>query len=202
MIAYHPHIKRFLDILFSLAAIVFFLPLFVITYILIRSESEGSPFFIQERIGKNMMPFYLVKFRSMRVKSISDNQFEPGQNCRITRVGKILRKTKIDELPELINIFKGDMSIAGPRPEVLQYVRIYPYDFREILKVRPGLSDYASIKYRNEEELLACQSDPDEYYRYVILPDKLNLAKDYIKNISFQTDWYVIIATIKSLFRK
>ncbi len=94
------------------------------------------------------------------------------------------------------------MSIAGPRPEVPQYVGIYPDDFREILKVRPGLSDYASVKYRNEEDILACQSDPDEYYRCVILPDKLNPAKNYIKNISFHTDWHIIITTIKSLFRK
>ncbi len=202
MISYHPHIKRFLDIVLSFAAIVFFLPLFTVVYILIRLELEGSPFFIQERIGKGMTLFLLIKFRSMRIKTLSDNQFEPGQNNRITRIGKILRKTKIDELPELINILKGEMSIIGPRPEVDQYVRIYPDDFREILKVLPGLSDYASVKYRNEEEILACQSDPDEYYRKVILPDKLNLAKKYAENISFQTDWHIIITTVKTLFRK
>jgi lipopolysaccharide/colanic/teichoic acid biosynthesis glycosyltransferase len=202
MIPYNPYIKRFLDIILSLFAMAFFIPLFAITYILIRSESEGSPFFIQERIGRGMKPFRLIKFRSMRIKTVSGNQFEPGHICRITRFGKILRKTKIDELPELINIFKGDMSIVGPRPEVSQYVQIYPYDFREILKVRPGLSDYASIKYRNEEEILAYQSDPDEYYRRVILPDKLNLAKYYIKNISFQTDRHIIITTIRSIFKR
>ncbi len=149
-----------------------------------------------------MIPFRLIKFRTMRIKKTSENQFEPGQNSRITRIGRILRKTKIDELPELINICKGEMSIAGPRPEVPQYVLIYPDDFREILKVRPGLSDYASIRYRNEEEILASQSDPDEYYRSVILPDKLNLARNYVKNIFFQTDWQIIITTIRSLFRK
>jgi len=202
MISYHPHIKRVMDITLSILALTFFLPLFILTYILIRTESEGAPFFVQKRIGKGMRPFPLIKFRSMRISTASDNQFEPGQSSRITNIGKILRKTKIDELPELINIFKGDMSIVGPRPEVPQYVQIYPDDFREILKVRPGLSDYASVKYRNEEDILADQSAPDEYYRCVILPDKLNLAKDYIKNISFKTDWYIIIATIKTLFKK
>ncbi len=102
MIPYNPYIKRILDIILSLSAMAFFLPLFAVAYILIRSESEGSPFFIQERIGKGMHPFRLIKLRSMQIKTSYDNQFEPGQSCRITRVGKILRKTKIDELPELI----------------------------------------------------------------------------------------------------
>jgi len=201
MIFYHPHVKRFLDIVLSLAAMVFFIPIFALVYIFIRLESEGSPFFVQERIGKGMVPFPLIKFRSMRIKKLSENQFEPGQNSRITKIGRILRKTKIDELPELLNIFKGEMSIVGPRSEVPQYVQIYPDEFREILKVRPGLSDYASIRYRNEEEILAYQSDPDQYYRNVILPDKLNLAKKYTETISFQADWH-IITTVRSLFRK
>jgi lipopolysaccharide/colanic/teichoic acid biosynthesis glycosyltransferase len=201
MIPYHPHIKRFLDIVLSLVAIVFFLPIFAIVYILIRAESEGSPFFIQKRIGKGMFPFHLIKFRSMQVKTICYSQFEPGQSSRITRIGKILRKTKIDELLELLNILKGEMSIVGPRPEVPQYVRIYSEKFREILKIRPGLSDYASIKYRNEEEILACQSDPDEYYRSVILPDKLHLVKKYAENISFEADLKIIITTIRTLFK-
>ncbi len=196
MITYNPHIKRIMDIVLSIFAITFFLPLFIIIYILIRTESQGSPFFIQERIGKGMRPFRLIKFRSMTcVESLSECQFEPGNGNRVTKVGKILRKTKIDELPELFNIFKGDMSIAGPRPEVPKYVQVYPDDFDAILHVRPGLSDYASIRYRNEEDILACQIDPDDYYRRIILPDKLSLAGCYVENISFANDWRIILET-------
>jgi len=108
-------------------------------------------------------------------------------------------KTKIDELPELINVLKGDMSIVGPRPEVAKYVSLYQEDFAAVLRVRPGLSDYASIKYRNEENLLACQSDPEYCYLSVVLPDKIRLAKSYAENVSFKTDLHIIRETIRSI---
>jgi lipopolysaccharide/colanic/teichoic acid biosynthesis glycosyltransferase len=147
-----------------------------------------------------MVPFRLIKFRSMTCeKNMAQDQFNPGNICRVTRFGGLLRKTKIDELPELNNVVKGDMSIVGPRPEVIKYVSVNPKDFEAILRVRPGLSDYASIKYRNEENLLACQPDPEYYYVTEILPDKLRMAKLYAENVSLTRDLCIIGETVKSL---
>jgi lipopolysaccharide/colanic/teichoic acid biosynthesis glycosyltransferase len=126
-------------------------------------------------------------------------EFDPGSSVRITRVGWVLRKTKLDELPELFNVLNGEMSIVGPRPEVKRYVSFYSEDFRKILKIRPGLSDYASIKYRDEEGILAGQSDPEYYYVHVILPDKLRLARRYIKDISFGADLRIVRDTLGSI---
>lgn len=152
------------------------------------------------RIGQHFKPFQLVKFRSMSIhKNIGRQEFDPGDNSRVTRVGSFLRKTKLDELPELFNVLNGDMSIIGSRPEVEKYVKAYPDDFKEILKIKPGLSDYASIKYRDEETILANQPDPGRYYRQVILPDKLHLARRYIENISFKTDMRIIKETLKCI---
>jgi len=120
----------------------------------------------------------------------------------VTRVGSFLRRTKLDELPEFFNVLNGDMSIVGPRPEVADYVRVYSEDFNQTLKIRPGLSDFSSIKYRNEEAILAGQPDPEAYYLNVILPDKLRLAKLYVKNVSFNTDLQIIIDTIKSIMTR
>jgi len=148
-----------------------------------------------------MVPFRLIKFRSMTCDTNApQNLFNPGDNCRVTKFGGLLRKTKIDELPELINVLKGDMSIVGPRPEVVKYVRIYPEDFEAVLRVRPGLSDYASIKYRNEENLLACQLDAECCYVTEVLPDKLRMGRLYAENVSLTTDLYIIGKTIKSIF--
>ena len=135
-------------------------------------------------------------------KRVTEGQFSPGDVRRITKLGKFLRKTKIDELPELINVIKGEMSIVGPRPEIEKFVQAYSKDFDEILRIRPGLTDFASIKYRDEENILASQSDPDDYYRYVILPDKLSLAKYYLELISLNTDLHIIKNTFKSIIRK
>jgi lipopolysaccharide/colanic/teichoic acid biosynthesis glycosyltransferase len=149
-----------------------------------------------------MRPFRLIKFRTM--VSVDDSaklQFEPGEKSRITKVGKVLRSTKIDELPELINVLKGDMSIVGSRPEVPKYVQLYPNDFKAVLQVRPGLSDYASIKYRNEEEVLAQHAVSENYYRHVILPDKLLLARKYTEDVSFRTDFHIIVETVKSIMK-
>lgn len=126
-------------------------------------------------------------------------EFDPGDASRITKVGAFLRKTKLDELPELYNVLKGDMSIIGPRPEVEKYIRIHCEDFKEVLKIRPGLSDYASIKYRYEEEILAGQDKPETYYLRVILPDKLRLARRYVKEISLSTDLRIIKETLKAI---
>lgn len=203
MLAYNPHIKRLFDLIFSITVLIFLAPLFLFTYILVRLDSKGSPFFTQERIGKGMIPFRLIKFRSMANREgVTGDQFNPGDVRRVTKIGKFLRKTKIDELPELINVIKGEMSIVGPRPEVEKYVKFHLGDFEELLQIRPGITDFASVKYRNEEDVLASHPDPDKYYRYVILPDKLSLAKRYVKQISFGTDLHIIKNTLRSIIRK
>lgn len=200
---YHPYIKRILDICFSMAALLFFSPLLIPVAILIRRDSTGPPFFVQIRIGRWMRPFKLYKFRSMTSPASNQQaQFDPGDSCRVTRLGFLLRKTKIDELPELFNILKGDMSIIGPRPEVPKYVEIYPEKFKRILCVRPGLSDLASIKYRDEELILSKQIDPERFYIETILPDKLGLAEKYVDSISFNTDMKIIFGTIRRIIRK
>jgi len=200
VIPYNPRIKRLADLVLSATALLLLSPLFVIIAVLIFIDSKGPPFFVQERIGKGMVPFRLIKFRSMthQLSRFGDN-FEPGDKSRATKIGKLLRKTKLDELPELLNVLKGDMSIVGPRPEVKKYVWFYREDYEEILRVRPGLSDFASIKYRNEEDILAARSNPEDYYVHEILPDKLRLAKQYVRNISFGTDSWVIRKTLNSL---
>jgi len=203
MIKYNPHVKRLLDFSFALLALGVLSPFLALVSILIVIDSKGKPFFRQVRIGKDLSPFLLVKFRTMverRNPGLGD--FEPGDKSRVTRLGKILRKTKVDELPELFNVLKGEMSIVGPRPEVKRYVEAFADHFSEVLTVKPGLSDLASITYRNEEEILAGQNDPEEYYLSVILPAKLRMAKLYIENVSLKTDLRIIFLTLKSLFSR
>lgn len=200
MLRYNPHIKRGLDILLSALAILVLSPVLLVLSILICLESEGGAFFFQTRIGKEMQPFRLIKFRSMTTDSDAlSRQFEPGDSRRVTRLGNSLRKAKLDELPELFNVLLGDMSIVGPRPEVARYVKFYPDQFRKILSVRPGLSDQASIKYRNEEEVLARASDPEKHYVLNILPDKLKLAAKYVESISLATDARIISSTLRTI---
>ena len=199
-IHYSPGGKRFLDISLAAAALLILSPLFYFIAFLIKVESAGPVFFKQVRTGKNFKKFRLVKFRSMAVDNDSEKkQFEPGSSNRVTKIGFFLRKTKVDELPELFNILTGDMSIVGPRPEVEKYIEVYPDDFRKILKIQPGLSDYASIKYRNEEEVLAAQSDPEKFYVEKILPDKLLLAGIYSENVTLKTDLTIIVKTIRRI---
>jgi len=195
---YDPNIKRLLDLLLASAAFLFLGPLFLLIIVLIKLDSPGPAFYFQERVGRGMRPFRLIKFRSMTsLPPTADRQFEPGDVNRVTRVGSLLRKAKLDELPELINIIRGDMSIVGPRPEVPKYVNVFPAEFREILHLRPGLSDFASVKYRNEEEILARHFDPEKCYREIILPDKLQLARRYCEEVSLRTDLRIIGETIR-----
>jgi len=199
-VRYYPAIKRLLDIVFSLTFLFILSPLFCFIITFVKLDSNSPVFFWQQRIGKDFRPFQLIKFRSMSVsKGAGAQEFDPGDSRRITRVGWILRKTKLDELPELFNVLNGDMSIVGPRPEVEKYVNFYSEDFKAILKIRPGLSDYASIKYRDEEATLASQPDPEAHYLNVILPDKLRLARLYAEGVSFRTDLRIIRDTLKSI---
>lgn len=180
--------------------LLLFSPFCCLITIFIKLDSPGDVFFKQKRMGQHFKPFQLIKFRSMALsEDIGRSEFDPGDQTRVTRIGSFLRKTKLDELPELFNVLNGDMSIVGPRPEVAEYVRAYPEDFRQILGVRPGVTDFASIKYRDEETILAAQPDPEAHYLNVILPDKLRLAKLYEKNISLSTDFRIIMGTIKNI---
>ncbi|MEZ6120106.1 MAG: sugar transferase [Pirellulaceae bacterium] len=159
----------------------------------------GNGFFRQERMGKGFRPFSILKFRTMFANTPCGGlQVTPSGDGRITRIGRILRTFKIDELPQLINVLTGEMSLVGPRPEVLRYVQLFPDDFRQILAARPGITDLASIKYRNEAAALAAASDPEQEYVRRILPDKIQLAKEYVNASSLKLDAYLVA---KTLFR-
>lgn len=188
------------DIFFSIIGLIVIGPLFVVVAILIKIESLGPVFFIQKRIGKNFKSFNLYKFRSMVPDAPKIGlSITAGGDPRVTKIGKFLRKTKIDELPQLINVLKGDMSFVGPRPEIKKYVDIFYNDYKEILKIRPGITDLASIKYRNESDILGRATEPEKEYIDHILPDKILSAKEYIKNISFIYDLKLIIKTLIKL---
>ena len=199
---YYPLFKRLLDLFLSSIGLLVFSPFCYLILIFIKLDSPGPVFFKQKRIGRHLKPFLLVKFRSMSVsRDVAISEFDPGDYRRVTRVGSFLRKTKLDEFPELFNVLNGHMSIVGPRPEVPQYALEYPEDFKEILAIKPGISDFASIKYRDEEAILAGQSNPVAHYLTVVLPDKLHLAKQYVAIVSFETDIRIIMDTIKGVVK-
>lgn len=175
-------------------------PALLLIYILIICESKGNGFYIQERIGKNGKPFGLYKFRTMRIGADANGQLTIGKrDNRITRVGYYLRRTKIDELPQLLNVLKGDMSLVGPRPEVRKYVDLYTDEQRKVLNVRPGITDYASIEYVNESELLEKADDPDRLYIDTIMPDKIKLNMKYLEHYTVSEYFRIIFKTFKSL---
>ena len=189
--------KRSFDILFSFISLIFLLPIFVIIALLIVIGSKGGVFFTQTRVGKNQKDFKLLKFRTMFSGSEKMGLLTVGESdSRITFAGKYLRKPKLDELPQLLNILKGEMSFVGPRPEVRKYVDLYNKEQRQVLSVRPGLTDYASIEYVNENEILAKYPDPEKAYIEIIMPAKLELNKKYIKEKSLLIDLKIILRTI------
>jgi len=190
-------IKRFLEILFSLLSLTLLSPLFLIIAFLIKIDSKGGAFYIQKRVGKNNKDFNLIKFRTMFVKSDRQGLLTVGEkDNRITGMGKWLRKYKIDELPQLINILKGEMSFVGPRPEVRKYVELYDDHQKQVLSVKPGLTDYASLEYVNENKILAGFSDPEKAYIEQIMPAKLELNLQYIKEHGLLADIKIIIKTL------
>ncbi len=196
-------VKRCVDVAASLGGLFLLSPLLLMIAALIRFTSPGPVFFRQLRVGRKMQPFEILKFRTMVVDA--DRRGPPltaGKDPRITGVGRWLRKTKLDELPQLINILKGDMSLVGPRPEVPKYVELHREDFESILVVRPGLTDLASIKYRDESEILSQSSDPEQEYVTTILPDKLALAKEYIERCSLRLDLWLILKTLFRICRR
>ena len=169
----------------------------------IKIDSEGPVFYRQVRVGKGNRDFRLFKFRSMRVGSDRKGLITVGgRDPRVTRSGYYIRKYKLDELPQLINVFTGDMSLVGPRPEVRKYVDLYTPEQMHVLDVRPGITDPASIRYRNENELLAQLEDPDRYYVEVIMQDKLQLNLEYVEKQSFRFDLQLIFKTFSEIIRK
>lgn len=192
--------KRILDIVFSLLVIAVGLPFGLVIALLIVLDSKGSVIYRQSRVGRNNVDFLLYKFRTMCVDADHSSLITVGaDDARITRVGAFLRKFKIDEFPQFLNILKGEMSIVGPRPEVRKYVDLYTPEQMRVLSVRPGLTDYASIRYVNENELLATSADPEQTYIQEIMPDKLNLNLKYIDEQSFCTDCKIILETLKAI---
>ena len=192
--------KRIFDIVASGIGLILLSPLFVILAIWIKCDSIGPVFYKQVRVGRNNMDFQLFKFRSMRVGSDKKGLITVGgHDPRITRSGYYIRKYKLDEFPQLINVFKGDMSLVGPRPEVRKYVDMYTEEQMHVLDVRPGITALASIRYRNENELLERVNDPDKYYVEVIMPDKLRINLEYVARHSFTFDIRLIFQTFRAI---
>ena len=194
--------KRLFDITSSLIVITIGFPFFIIISILIALDSKGGIFFIQQRVGKDNKDFELFKFRTMRSNSEKAGQITVGgKDPRITKIGYLLRKFKLDEFPQLLNVIKGDMSIIGPRPEVRRYVDMYSKEQLKVLSVRPGLSDFASIEYINENELLGKSDNPEKTYIEEIMPAKLQLNRKYIEQKTFGTDIKLIFKTIRKILK-
>ncbi|NQX86822.1 MAG: sugar transferase [Flavobacteriaceae bacterium] len=188
--------KRLFDIIFSLFGGIIFAPILAVIAIIIKLDSKGSIFYRQRRVGKHNTEFKIYKFRTMHVNADKMGLLTLGDtDTRITKFGYVLRKYKLDELPQLINVFKGEMSFVGPRPEVRKYVNMYSKSDAEILNIKPGITDYASIKYRNEVELLKASDNPEKLYINEILPEKIRLNKIYIANHNIITDIKIIIKT-------
>lgn len=194
--------KRLFDIVCSGCGLIILSPLFLIIAIWVKLDSPGPVFYKQVRVGRGNKDFKLYKFRSMRVGSDKKGLITVGgRDPRVTRSGYYIRKYKLDEFPQLINVFIGDMSLVGPRPEVRKYVDLYTPEQMHVLDVRPGITDMASICYRNENEMLAKAEDPESYYRDVIMQDKLRINLDYVANHSFFGDLGLIFKTFWSVLK-
>ena len=194
-------LKRIFDTTLSLFGLIILLPFMLIIAIFIKLDSKGPVFFKQVRVTKNGREFKIFKYRTMRVGSDKYSQITVGKDNRITKVGAFLRKYKLDEIPQLINVLIGDMSLVGPRPEVPKYVALYTDEQKEILKVRAGITDYASIEFSDENDLLASEKNPEEAYIEKIMPKKIELNKKYLSEISVLTDIRIILLTIKKILK-
>ena len=193
---------RIFDILFATLGLVILSPLLILVYVAIVLESRGGGFYRQERTGRYGKPFRLIKFRSMYVNADKHGLITVGgHDNRITRVGYYIRKYKIDELPQLINVVKGDMSIVGPRPEVKKYTDLYTEEQRKILDIRPGITDYASIKYVDENEILGTSDNPERTYIEHIMPDKIKLNMIYISQNGIKEYFNIIFLTLTNIAR-
>jgi len=195
--------KRVFDLSVAALGLVLLLPLLGLITLLIKLDSRGPVLFRQVRIGRRLKPFQIYKFRTMTPDaSRSGGLITIGEDPRITRVGRWLRKSKLDELPQLLNVLKGEMSLVGPRPEVPHYVELFHKDYEEILQVAPGITDLASLAYHNEAELLGKAEDPEKEYLHHILPEKIRLAKEYVHRSSLRFDLQVILKTLWQISRR
>ena len=192
--------KRLFDLFFSALGLLLLSPVLLFIGLWVLLDSPGGMFFRQVRVGRNGKDFRLFKFRSMRVGSEAKGQLTVGAaDSRITRSGLFIRKYKVDELPQLLNVLLGDMSLVGPRPEVPRYVALYNAEQKRVLEVRPGITDYASIEYVNENELLSKAADPEKMYIEEIMPAKLKLNLKYIQEQGLATDFKIILNTIRKI---
>lgn len=193
---------RLLDILIAIISLIIFAPVFLLIAIWIKLDSTGTVFYKQKRVGRFGKEFYLYKFRSMCLDADKTSLLTYGStDNRITRSGAFIRKYKLDELPQLINVLAGQMSMVGPRPEVKKYTDLYTEEQRMVLSVRPGITDIASITYYNENSLLEQQADPEAYYINTIMPDKIRLNKEYIYHPSIGNYFRIIFLTIKTALK-
>lgn len=194
--------KRAFDIVAAGLGLLALLPVFAACALAVRLSSRGPVFFRQQRVGRNGQVFDILKFRTMRPADASAPQITIGRDPRITPAGAFLRKWKLDELPQLWNVVTGDMSLVGPRPEVPKYVALYPAAARAlVLSARPGITDPCSIHLRNESEILAEAADPEQFYVEVLLPEKLRISGEYVRNQSFLSDIGIILRTLMSVIR-
>ena len=194
-------LKRFFDLILSLMGLLITVPILFLITILIKISSSGPVFYKQVRVGKNNKDFKIFKFRTMHLNADKKGLLTVGgRDPRVTSIGYYLRKFKLDELPQLINVFKGDMSFVGPRPEVRQFVNLYSEIQMKVLNVKPGITDLASIEFRNENEILSKEEDPNQYYIDYIMPKKLEINLKYINQRNLLKDFVVIIKTIKVIF--
>lgn len=195
--------KRLFDIFASGLGLLFLSPLFLVLAIWIKLDSPGPVFYRQVRVGRHNKDFRIYKFRSMKVGADKQGLITVGgHDPRITRSGYFIRKYKLDEFPQLINVFVGDMSLVGPRPEVRKYVDMYTPEQMHVLDVRPGVTSLASIRYRNENELLDKAEDPDQFYIDVVMQDKLAIDLEYVRNASFWYDIKLIFQTFWEIVSK
>lgn len=192
--------KRAFDFVLALVLIACMSPFLLLIGISVSVCSGFPVLYKQTRVGLGFRPFNIYKFRTMRVRQEGNIlQITAGGDDRVTGVGRILRRLKLDELPQLFNVLKGDMSFVGPRPEVPKYVEMFRREYEELLRVRPGITDWSSVRYRHEESVLGAQDDPEEYYVKVLLPLKIRLSAEYVRNRGFVTDVKILYETAKAV---
>ena len=193
--------KRLFDLLFSIVVLILFIPLGIILSLCIIIDSRGGVFYKQERVGLNGAVFTILKFRSMFVKTDSNSSLTVGNDRRITRMGRLIRKLKLDEFPQFLNVIAGQMSVVGPRPEVKEFVDLYSDSQREILRVKPGITDEASLAYFDENNMLSNSSNPKLTYIEEIMPRKIEINLKYISDKSWYSDGIVILKTFSKILR-
>lgn len=194
---------RFSDIVISFIALLVLSPVFILVSLLIKLNSRGPVFYLQQRVGKGNLDFGLYKFRTMYVDADKMGLLTiGGKDNRITKAGYFLRKFKLDELPQLLNVLKGEMSLVGPRPEVRKYVKLYTAEQLKVLDVLPGITDYASIEYRNENELLSTAENPETFYIEMVMPEKIRLNFKFIEHPDFGQYIKILWLTFTGFFNK